>query len=394
MYTINTAQRRARLGQRHFLAAGAKSAINVAEALLGLHSSDPATPYLSCQARVDGFDALDLEQALYEDRTLLRMLGMRRTMFVVPPQLGEVIDAACTQRLVGGQRQRLVGYIEAQGITTAGDAWLEDVESRTMEALADLGEATARDLTARVPELAVKLSFGHGKKWAGQVGLSTRVLFLLATSNRIIRTRPRGGWTSTQYRWARTDQWLDTPFGALDRPEAQTQLVAKWLTSYGPGTLTDIKWWTGWGVGLTRAALAGCGAVEVDLGGEVGYVLPGDLETPEETEPWAALLPSLDLTVMGWKDRDWYLGEHQDQLYDSNGNAGPTIWSDGRIVGGWAQHPDGEIRLEYLEPLSNAAIAKIELQAEALQLWLGERRHIPRFRTPVERRLNDSEGGE
>ena len=52
--------------------------------------------------------------------------------------------------------------------------------------------------------------------------------------------------------------------------------------------------------------------------------------------PWVALLPGLDSTVMGWKERAWFLGGHQHALFDVNGNAGPTVWCNGRIVGGWA----------------------------------------------------------
>ena len=387
MQTITTEERYRRLGRRHFLAAPAATIEEVAETLVGLHSSDPATPFLSGHARVGGFSVEDLEESVYEDRTLLRMLGMRRTMFVVPPHLGSVVDAACAQRLLAPERRRLVGYLEQHDIATDCDAWLTDVETRTMEALDDLGAATAKELKTLVPELGIQLTFGHGKKWAGRIGLSTRVLFLLATANRVVRARPLGTWVSTQYRWTRTDTWLDEPFSPLDETVAQAALVARWLQSYGPGTLTDVKWWTGWGVGMTKAALAECHAVEVDLDGEVGYVAPGDQGPTDPVEPWAALLPSLDSTVMGWKVRDWYLGSHRDQLYDRNGNAGPTIWLDGRIIGGWAQSGSGEVRLEYLEAIDATAIELVEHRAEALQEWLGDRRFIARFRTPIEKRL-------
>ena len=387
MQRVTTEERHRRLGRRHFLAAPAATIEEVAEALVGLHSSDPATPFLSGQARIAEFGVADMEESVYEERTLIRMLGMRRTMFVVPPQLGSVVDAACAQRLLPAERRRLIGYLAQHDIATDCEAWLTDVEARTMESLGDLGAATAKELKARVPELSIQLTFGHGKKWAGRIGLSTRVLFLLATANRIVRVRPLGGWTSTQYRWTRTDTWLDKAFTPLDEPAAQAELVGRWLYTYGPGTLTDIKWWTGWGVGLTKAALAACAAVEVDLDGEVGYVAPDDQGPTGPVEPWAALLPSLDSTVMGWKDRDWYLGRNRDRLYDRNGNAGPTIWLNGQIIGGWAQSKSGEVRLEYLETIDAASTELIEQRAETLQQWLGDRRFVARFRTPTERLL-------
>ena len=126
-------------------------------------------------------------------------------------------------------------------------------------------------------------------------------------------------------------------------------LVERWLRAFGPGTVADIKWWLGSTVAAARKALADLDAVEVDLDGQTGYVLPDDLEATAPVEPWAALLPPLDPTTMGWFERDWYLGPHKAQLFDTNGNAGPTAWWDGRIVGGWRQTETGEIDVQLLE---------------------------------------------
>ena len=63
------------------------------------------------------------------------------------------------------------------------------------------------------------------------------------------------------------------------------------------------------------------------------------------------LLPGADPTVMGWKERTCYLGEHAPELFDRNGNAGPTVWANGRVVGGWTQHDDGELVVGLLEPV-------------------------------------------
>ena len=100
-----------------------------------------------------------------------------------------------------------------------------------------------------------------------------------------------------------------------------------------------------------------------------------------------ALLPALDPTVMGWKERTWYLGDHQAQLFDRNGNAGPTVWLDGRIVGGWAQRPDGSVAVELLEGLPPEARERVSAEAERTRAWLDGTVVTPRFRTPLERRL-------
>ena len=75
-------------------------------------------------------------------------------------------------------------------------------------------------------------------------------------------------------------------------------------------------------------------------------MLAADTDPVPEPEPWIALLPALDPTPMGWSGRDWYLpAEHRAALFDRTGNIGPSVWCDGRIVGGWAQRPDGDDRL-------------------------------------------------
>jgi hypothetical protein len=388
MHVIDTVQRRARLATRHKLASPAGTVDDAAAAMVGLHSSDPVTVFLSARSRVEGFAPADLESALYERRSLVRMLGMRRTMFVVPVELAAVMDEACTKRLAPPERRRLIRMIEEQGLTRDGGPWLRQVERATMAALRERGEATATELVKDVPELGAKLTFGEGRKWAGQVGISTRLLFLLAGEGKVVRGRPRGTWVSSQYRWAPTDTWLGAPLATLDHRSASSDLLRRWLRAFGPATVTDIRWWTGWTARQTAATLGALEVAEVSLDGATGYLLADDLDPVEEPEPWVALLPSLDPTVMGWKERDWYLGDHAPALFDRNGNAGPTVWADGRVVGGWAHATDGSITVKLLEPVDRATADRVRTEQERLRNWLGEVRVIPRFRTPIEVELS------
>jgi hypothetical protein len=109
-------------------------------------------------------------------------------------------------------------------------------------------------------------------------------------------------------------------------------------------------------------------------GGGTGWVLPDDPAldgvTPE-VEPWVALLPVLDPTVMGWKERAFYLGDHAPQLFDTNGNAGTTAWWEGRVVGCWVQDEAGVVEVRLLEKLPRSATAALAVEAERLTAWLG-----------------------
>jgi hypothetical protein len=381
---IDDRQRRARLGRRHHLAgaARAKNPVTVAGDLVGLHGSDPASVFLSTRARLQrpAATVTGLEEALYEDRTLVRTLCMRRTMFVVPLELVPVVQAAVTDPLVPGERRRTVRMIEESGIATDGAAWLGAVEALTVAELAARKEATGAELSKTVDGLGHQIPVGEGKTWAGTIGMSTRVLFLLSTEQRIVRGRPKGSWTSSQYRWSPMDIWLPGGVPAMPAPEARAELARRYLASFGPATTADLKWWTGWTVAQTKAALAAVAAAE-------GRVLPGDLEAVRAPAPWVALLPSLDPTTMGWQQRGWYLGQHGPELFDRNGNAGPTVWVDGRIVGGWAQRRSGEVVHRLLEDTGAETAAAVGEAAAELEAWLGPMRITPRFPTPLQKIL-------
>jgi hypothetical protein len=396
MRRVGVRERRARLGARHRLASRGATVEEAAGAVVGLHSSDPATVYLSSWARVDGFEPADLEDALYRRRSLVRMLGMRRTMFVVPVDLAPVMHEACTRALIPGQRTRLVRMLEEQRVAPPGrgEAWLARVAAETLAALAARGEATARELTADVPELRAKLTFGQDTTWAGTMGVSTRVLFLLATEGLIVRTRPLGAWTSGQYRWATTEHWLGAPLREIDHTEACSELLGRWLRSFGPATMTDIRWWTGWTAALAKATLGAIDAVEVQLADGIGYALTDDLDRAGDAGPWVALLPGLDPTVMGWKDRGWYVGDRGTDLFDRNGNAGPTVWANDRVVGAWAQTEAGEIVVELFARLDAATRARLDAERERLAAWLGDVRIRPRFGTPLGKELATRSSGE
>jgi len=387
MTRIGIEERRARLAVRHHLAKGAEAAdpAGAAEGVVALHSTDPASVYLSVRARTGTATPAEIERALYEDRSLVRMLGMRRTMFVVPADVAPVIQAACTEDVAKRLRKTYTGFLVDAGV---GDgAWLAEVEEETVRALATRGEATGAELAADVPRLRTRISMNEGKAYAATTNITTWVVLLLAAEGRIVRGRPRGSWISSQYRWAPMESWL--PGGLRGRPTeaAREELVRRWLAAYGPGTVSDLRWWTGWTAAQVKKALAGIGAVEVGLDGATGLVLPGDEKPVADPGPWVAYLPALDPTPMGWSERSWYLGPHAETLFDRSGNVGPTVWCDGRIVGGWAQRADGSVEYRLLEKIGRTATAAVRATAADVASWIGPVRVTPRFRTPLEREL-------
>jgi hypothetical protein len=386
MHRIDTAERRRRIGARHFLARPRPKGelAPLADDMAGIHATDPASVYMELRARTRELTHADVERALYDDRALVKVLGMRRTMFVVSPAFAGVIHAATATDIAARERRRMYQMVEGAGITRDPARWVAGVERETLEALDELGEATAADLTKRVPGLREQIAFGEGKTWAGKVGVSTRLLFLLAAEGRIVRGRPKGSWLSSMYRWVPMDRWIEGGLEPWPPERAQAELVRRWLRAFGPGTLRDVQWWTGWTVARTRAALRAVEAVEVEVGDRAtGWVLPDDLEGTPAPKQWVALLPALDSAIMAWKDRDWYLGDLYRQLFDNAGNAGPTVWADGQVVGLWAQRSNLEVGYRLLRDVGREHTAALDAEAARLTAWLGKDRVFPRFPNPT-----------
>ena len=389
MRTIEVWERRARLARRHRLAADhrAGDVVEAATSLVCLHGTDPATVYLSAWARVDGMTMADLEQALYVDRLLVKHLAMRRTVFVFPRETLGFAQAGASNRVAAAERRRLIRDVEAAGLHRDGERWLSQVWEQVLAALSEGREARASELRDEIPLLAGSIAYGEGRSWGGPGPIAPRVMTTLSAAGHIVRASNDGGWNTARPRWASTRSWLGEEIATHREAEGVARLVEQWLRVFGPGTAADIKWWLGSTVAAVRTALADLRAVEVDLEGQTGYLLPDDLEATEPIEPWAALLPPLDPTTMGWAERHWYLGPYKAQLFDTSGNAGPTVWWDGRIVGGWSQSDSGDVILQLLEDIGAQGQRAVEHEAARLTNWLGGTRVLPRFPSPLSKTL-------
>ena len=226
---------------------------------------------------------------------------------------------------------------------------------------------------------------GTGRQ-ATSVAAHTRLLLVLGFAGDVVRARPTGTWINGQYRWAAADGWIPGGIDAgLDKRTAAAGLARLWLRSFGPATRADLQWWAGWTAATTTRALADVGAVDVELDDGPGFLLPDDLEPVDVPEPWVALLPGLDPTTMGWKQRSWYLDPGvAAAVFDRNGNGGPTVWVDGRIVGSWVQRRDGTVAVRLLTDVGEARRDEIDRAAAGLQELLGDVRFSVRFPAPLQ----------
>jgi hypothetical protein len=368
-------------------------ALQIAKDILALHATSATTPYLSLWARMTNFDRGMLDEALYEERSLSRVLCMRSTVHIVPSDGAAMFIRGfghLSERRTPPQFQRGRLLVQA-GICSENEAerTYKELTERIVHVLRERGPSTTKELAESVPELKARIRHDVGKKYEGDFSIGSRLVNALAARGVIIRTRPLGSWRSSLYEYAALDNWL--PSAQLDRvtvEESHQKIIRQYLAAFGPTSIEDILWWTGLTQAETAEALAPIQSrlvqVRVQDTGQDLMVLEDDLTTLRDfrppAEPSVFLLPSLDPFIMGYRDRQRFLSpEHADKVFDRSGNALPTVWAGGRIVGGWGQRRDGKVVIGLFEHVSEDQLAAVARETERLQNFIGDEFIKPAF---------------
>lgn len=375
--------------------------VQVTRDIVALHATGAAGPYLSLWARVPGFRREMLEDALYETRTLVKVLCMRVTLHAVPSDemayffqaLFPYVERRTPPRFRGSGLLFQAGLCEEK----AADALLEDLHDRVLAVLAERGPSTTQEIADQVPELQVKIQHDVGKPYEGEFSIGTRLLSGMCAQGLLVRTRVRGTWRSALYEYAPLARWLpDADLESVAPEQARVWLVRRYLAAFGPALADDIQWWTGFTKTDTKKALAalkseviqvaieGLGTEYLMLGEDVGRLRSFvTLETP-----YAFFLPELDPYIMGYRDRRRFLAEeHRAKLFDRAGNAVPTVWLNGRVAGAWGQREDGSLVYRLFEPASQEEQQVLANEAQRLEEFLAGEVLPPRYRTAFTRAL-------
>lgn len=152
---VDDRERRARLAVRHALHPDHRVADTLAatRAMTVLHATEAATVHLAVHARTEGQTAADVDRALYEERSVLKQLAMRRTLFVVPRDLLPAALGSASARVAAEQRRLVARDAERHGVADDGPAWLEAACAAVLRRLAGAAPMSARELREELPEL-------------------------------------------------------------------------------------------------------------------------------------------------------------------------------------------------------------------------------------------------
>ena len=207
---------------------------------------------------------------MYEQRSLVRWMAIRRTLFVFDRADIPIVQAAVSTPLAAMLRRRLISRLQRNGTEPAiagdVDGWLSGVEDRIEAALVRRGTATGGQLAEDEPALQTRI-LPRAQSDRPQ-NLTTSLLTVMSAGGRLVRGAPTGPWTSRQHRWEPVSRWWPQGVPPIAPAQAQCDLAHGWLQRFGPATTDDLQWWTGWNKTTTRRAIARSETEEVDLHGQ------------------------------------------------------------------------------------------------------------------------------
>ena len=212
---ISDSERRSRIAVRHALAPAHRltDVAEVTRAMTVLHATEAATVHLAVAARAEGVKPEDVDAELYDARSVVKQLAMRRTLFVFPRELLPAAWGSASARVATSERKRIAKAIAAGGIAPDGEAWLDAARDATLARLA-AGPATTAELRAEVPELAGMVGGTTDKTWDRPVSVAPWVLTHLGLEGTALRGRNAGHWRLNKPTWTTAEDWL----GVVDEP--------------------------------------------------------------------------------------------------------------------------------------------------------------------------------
>jgi hypothetical protein len=341
-----------RMGRQHLVARAAPADfLRVVGEICGLHAQVMSSAELSLWARIDGLVGDEVQEALWQHRSLVKLWAMRGTLHLLPAaELGTWLAAIGTYTHYGN---------------TYSDM---DVLSEAVSSALDGRILTREELALAVERSTGNPQFGEWVRfsWGSYLKATTfRGLLCFASSE------------NGRIRFTSPQDWVP---GQLDRPdpaEALRAVTRRFLAAYAPFTAEDLaRWWAGGagpGKGARLLAALGEDAVEIEVAGQRAWALATDVPelTAAELPNVARLLPAFDPWVIGASRSNPVSLDprYKARVYRAQGWISPVVLVNGRMLGVWRHERKGRRLLLTIQPFDNLpAWARPQVEAEAERL--------------------------
>ena len=354
-------QVRARRQSRHHLDRRVPKArlLDVVRDVSGIHAQVQSSAELQLWARVDGISRDDVQDALWDQRSLVRTWSLRGTLHLLTAEDLPLYVAALQQhdRWWKGAWLRMIGMTEQE-------------LRATLEAIRDsLG---ARPLTRE--QLADKVAAKVGAKARDRMMSGWGEMLKPAAFHGYLVSGPPRGQSVT---FVRPDGWL----GKWNVPAAENawrEIVRRYLRAYGPATREEFARW--WGMqpapaGRVMKALAD-ELTEVDVEGHRASALTEEIPALARArlKSPVRLLPAFDVYIVGTRPRESLVESRLEHLiFRQAGWISPVVLIDGRARGVWKHERTRngiEVAVSAFGKLSGAHREAIAREAESLGRFL------------------------
>ena len=307
----------------------------------------------------------EVEDALWNSRTLVKTHLMRRTLHLIPSSDFWLYISAL-------RRSRATRELHVMQRCKIGETEAREVAALIVETL-ESGPMTANAIRAAVHRRVSR----QVRDW---MKLVWSIMQLPVAEGLVCY----GSGDGNQATYIRTDQWLKGPQQKKkDVPEqkAQLELLRRYLRAYGPARLKDFIHWSGITAGEAALLLSFIANEVQEISG--GFLLREDLaqlrEAARQTDS-VHLLPHFDVFLLAHSTKDHLLDpEHYKRVYRNQGWISPVVLIDGRIAGTWKYTGTArelEVEISPFQKIGRPIRQRIQEQGEMLASYFGKRAKI------------------
>jgi hypothetical protein len=333
--------------------------VRVASDICGVHAQVAASAELMLGMRLQGVTRQDVRAALWRSRTLIKTVGLRGTLHLLPAAEVPLWMAANRLRVAAEERRMARMGIDPTELHRVIEA-IAEIVGREPMSRPDL----ERELESRVGGWAVRSNQG----WMGTYRNWPMAMGYAAALGHVCYG-PGDGGRSTFVRLADWSGWRE-----VDPVEGGCFALRRFLSAYGPSTQAEFSRWFTLEPAITRELFAASQGelAEVDVEGHRRWILRSDLDSTPEPAPGAVhLLPHFDVYVVGSHPRDQLIAGDTPVAAASPGTAAPfaVVIIGGRVAGVWERRPKGKrllIRVHAYRPLNRRQRSSVEAQAERI----------------------------
>lgn len=328
--------------------------IQITDDICGLHSTTLTTSYLSLFTRTKNFKKTDLERELYTNRTLGRIRGMRKTLFIQTKSMIPIIYSA-TFNMVEKYFEK---YMEFHNIS------LKEYQKISKEIMNTLK--------------GKELSASEIRKGLNSKLNIPAIIQLMCDYGLLIRSKPIKDWKDRRNNYALfSDYFPNLDLKEIKEKKAIKELIYKYVEAYGPVTELDISWWTGLTKTKIRNALEGIESqlnrVKISNLNGIYIIFKENINQLRKSvnsgEPSLLMLPELDPYPMGYKERDRYIDiNNYNKIFDRSGNVTSTILVDGIVIGVWdvEEKPEKVIKFHLFQSIEKHLYNELNFKAQRI----------------------------